>query len=283
MTLNQLFELVYYSHITLVVLAMILTGSISTVVHQQIEWHVILLVGLSTYFTYSLDNLIDWKKDVLRYRNIQTIIKKYHKITYFFIPATAVGIIYLTMRSPNELKTAILLLGAAVAMGTTRFSFYRNNSTSPSQSIITFFINRLFISITWTTVCVFLPIWYNNNEIISQTWNAFFYIFCLVFPYAVLWKFESSFEELRHRLIGSRVFQILITLPIIAMVLVIRDVLRGMFPMINLVNLLPPITMIAGLAMIQKNHTAVKKKVFVLTLVLTLLCGSSVILHLIYK
>jgi len=282
MTLFQVFELIYYSHITLVGLAMVLTASISAVVYHQFDWQVILLVGMSTYFTYSLDNLIDWKRDIERYRHVQTFIRIYHKISYILIPAAAIGIISLTLISPNELKTGILLLGAAVAMGTSRFPIYRNNSSSPSQSIIRFFINRLFISIIWTTVCVFLPIWYRNNGVLHQTWNAYIFTFCLILPFAVMWKLEASYEELRMRLINSKMIQILIVLPIISMILVINDVRQGLYPTINLINLLPPTAMIAGLVFFQKKPNKTKLRIFILTLVLIFLCGTSALFHILF-
>lgn len=282
MTLYQVFTLIYYSHITLVALSMVLTASISAVVYHQFDWQVILLVGFSTYFTYSLDNLIDWKRDIERYRDIQTFIRIYHKISYILMPAAAIGIISLTLLSPNELRTGILLLGAAVAMGTSRFPIYRNNSSSSSQSITRFFINRLFISIIWTTVCVFLPIWYRNNEVLLQTWHAYIYTFCLILPYAVIWKLEASYEKLRMRVISSKIIRILILLPIAAMTLVVIDEKQGLFPTINLVNLLPPTAMIAGLVVFQKQPNNAKLRVFTLTQVLILLCGISALSHILF-
>ena len=283
MTLYQIFELIYYSQITLVVLAIVLTASISAVVYNQFDWQVILLVGISTYFTYSLDNLIDWKQDMERYRNIKSFIRTYHKVLYFLIPAAGIGIVCLTLISPNELKTGILLLGAAVAMGTSRFPSYRKNSSSPARSIFRFVINRLFISIIWTTVCVFLPIWYRNNEILHLTWNAYAYTFCLILPYAVMWKLEASSEELRLRILNSKIIRILTVLPVISMLIVINDVLQGLFPTINLLNLLPPIALIVSQVLFQKKHNNAKLRVFILTLVLILLCGTSTLFLILFR
>ncbi|MEA3326475.1 MAG: hypothetical protein U9R53_04100 [Chloroflexota bacterium] len=281
MSLSQVFELVYYSHITLVLLAMVLTGSISAVLYAQIKWQVILLVGIATYFTYSLDNLFDWKRDLARYRNIQELVQIYHRITYLLIPAAAIGILILTLVSNNELKIGIFLLGAAVAMGTTRFSIYRNNSSSPSQSISGFILNRLFITTIWTTVCVFLPNWYNNTEIIGRTWNAFFYIYCLIFPYAVLWKIESSAEPLKIKLLSSILMRVIVAFPVISIYFAIVDVISGAAHIVNLFNLLPPISIIVILFVINKKPNALKKKISLLTIILTLLCGSSALIHLI--
>ena len=282
MSLSQVFYLLYYSHITLVVLAMVLTGSISAVLYGQIKWQAILLVGLSTYFTYSLDNLIDWKRDLTRYQKIQELVQIYHKVTYLLIPTAAIGILILTFVSSNELRIGILLLGAAVAMGTTRFSIYRENSSSPSQSILSFVLNRLFITTIWTTVCVFLPIWYYNSEIISRTWNAFFYIFCLIFPYAVLWKIESSVELLQKKILGSIIMRVLVSFPIISMIIVMIEVITDASPIVNLFNLIPPIAIITALIIIVRNANELRKKISLLTIILILLCSLSALMHLIF-
>jgi len=280
MSIRQVFELLYYSHITLVALAMVLTGSISAVLYAQIKWQVVLLVGLSTFFTYSLDNLFDWKRDLSRYRNIKKFVQIYHKITYILIPSAVVGVLFLTFVSSNELRIGILLLGAAVAMGTTRLSNYRENSSNPYQSINRFILNRLFITTIWTTVSVFLPIWYDNTEIIGRTWNAFFYIFFLIFPYAVIWKIESSAETLKNKLFGSTLMKVMSLFPIISMIFVISDVITGVAPTFSLFNVLPPITIFAALFVIIKKPNALKKKISLLTIILIILCGSSTLIHL---
>jgi len=280
MSISQVFELLYYSHITLVTLAMVLTGSISAVLYTHIKWQVVLLVGLSTFFTYSLDNLFDWKRDLSRYRNIKKFVQIYHKITYILIPSAVVGVLFLTFVSSNELRIGILLLGAAVAMGTTRLSNYRENSSSPYQSINRFILNRLFITTIWTTVSVFLPIWYDNSEIIARTWNAFFYIFFLIFPYAVIWKIESSAETLKNKLFGSTLMKVMSLFPIISMIYVISDVITGVTPTFSLFNVLPPITIFAALFVIIKKPNALKKKISLLTIILIILCGSSTLIHL---
>ena len=280
MSIRQVFELIYYSHITLVALAMVLTGSISAVLYAQIKWQVVLLVGLSTFFTYSLDNLFDWKRDLPRYRNIKKLVQIYHKITYILIPAAVVGVLFLTFVSSNELRIGILLLGAAVAMGTTRFSNYRENSSSPYQSINRFILNRLFITTIWTTVSVFLPIWYDNSEIIGRTWNAFFYIFFLIFPYAAIWKIESSADSLKKKLFGSTLMRFMSVFPLISMIFVISDVITGNAPAYSLFNVLPPITIFAALFIIIMKPIALKKKISLLSIILIILCGSSTLIHL---
>jgi len=280
MSIGQVFELLYYSHITLVTLAMVLTGSISAVLYAHIKWQVVLLVGLATFFTYSLDNLIDWRRDLSRYRNIKKFVQIYHKITYILIPCAVVGVLFLTFVSSNELRIGILLLGAAVAMGTTRFSIYRENSSSPYQSINKFILNRLFITTIWTTVSVFLPIWYDNSEIIGRTWNAFFYIFFLIFPYSVIWKIESSAETLQNKLFGSTLMRFMSVFPIISMIFVISDVIAGVAPIFSLFNVLPPIAIFVALWVIIKKSNALKKKISLLTIILIILSGSSTLIHL---
>jgi len=196
---KNILKLIYYSHFPLVFLAMILTGSISSVVYRHVNWQVILLVGLSTYLTYSLDNLIDWNRDKSRYTEIIRLVQTYHKFTYVLIPVAAIGILFLVIQSSNELRIGVLLLGAAAAMSTTRFSNYRENSSKDSQQVIWFLMNRLFISLVWTTVCVFIAVWYDDLPIIPRTWHTFIYMFVLILSYSVIWKLEKSASTLQKK------------------------------------------------------------------------------------
>lgn len=281
MSFRKTFSLIYYSHFPLVFLSMVLTGSVSTVVYKTINWQVVFLVGLSTYLTYSIDNLIDWKRDRIHYRHISGMIKIYHKFTYFLIPLSAAGIFLLVIQTTNELKIAILLLGAAVAMATTRFTNYRENSSLPSQKISGFIINRVFISVIWTMVCVFLPIWYSNLPIITRTWTSFFYMYFLVLSYAVVWKLEKGAYPLQKRVFNSSILLILSISMMIPIILVFHDIFSGLAPIYNLINLTPPIASMVGLKVIARNPIHLQKKVSLLTLVLFLLCSLSVYIHII--
>lgn len=280
MSLRRIGQFTYYTHIPLVVLAMVLTVTISAVLYGNVSWRVILLVGFSTYLTYSLDNLIDWKKDQSHYESIQGPIQIYHKITYLLIPSAAIGIALLVLHSSNELRIGILLLGAAVAMSTTRFTNYRDGTTPGSKLLWGFFLNRLFISFVWTTVCVFLPIWYHNLPVMPITWHTFLYMYALIFSYAVIWKLEKSELKLQKQVFSSNLPSFLALLPLLAMFLVVYDIILGFAPLHNLVNLLPPIACMLGLMHIFRHPFNLQKKISLMTLILVLLCTLSAAVHL---
>jgi len=278
---KKLFHLFYYSQIPLVLSATLLTTSVSVVLYSKINWAVVLLVGLSTYLTYSIDNLIDWNKDRINYRNVQEEVKTYHRITYFVLPVVAIAIILLILKSSNEFLISILLLGALVAMGTTRFAHYRENSSNPNQPLRSFLFNRFFISTIWTTVSIFVPIWYDGHPITPLTWHTFFYIFCMIFVYAVLWKLEKSPQLLKKRLFKSKYFRTLIFLPIISIIIVILDIVIEIRPIYNLVNLLPSVVTLF-VAIRTVNHPfLLRQKVFRLTISLLLATALSVAIELI--
>lgn len=283
MTNRKIAKFIYYSHIPLVCLAMILTGTISAVLYGIITWRVILLVGLSTYFTYSLDNLIDWKKDRPHYANIEGLIYTYHKITYILIPCAAIGIILLIINSSNELRIGILLLGAAVAMSTTRFSNYRTKESQESQKLLGFLLNRVFIALIWTTVCIFLPIWYDNLPIMPITWHTFLYMYALILSYAIVWKLEKSDYDLQKRVFSFSIPSALILLSILPIFLVVYDILIGYAPIHNLINFAPPIASAMGLINISRNPFNLRKKINIMTLTLILLCSLSAFVHLALK
>ncbi len=277
---RKIYKLIYYSHVPLVFLAMILTGTISAVLYGQISWRVIILVGLSTHFTYSLDNLIDWNKDKHRYRDIETFIQVFHKITYILIPGSAIGIIFLIIHSPNELKIGMLLLGAAVGMSTTRFSHYRENDPYGSKSLIGFLLNRLFISLIWTTVCIFLPVWYQNLPIRLLTWHTFLYMYMLIFTYSVIWKLEKSAYPLKREIFTSFIPLFMVVLLILSLSIVIYDIHIGIAPIQNLINLTPPVASLAGVINISRHPFNLRRKISLLTLILFLLCAISAGVHL---
>ena len=283
MTHRNYFTLFYYSHIPLVVLAMVLTATISAVQYQRINWQVILLVGLSTYITYSLDNLIDWNRDKSHYKGLEVPIERYHKITYILIPTAAIGIIFLVFDSSNELRIGILLLGAAVAMNTTRFLVFKENANQESRKLIGFFINRLFISTVWTTVCVFLPIWYDNEPITSLTWHTFVYMYVLILAYAIIWKLEKSPHPLQKKVFPSNIPKVLASTTFLPIVLVFYDILSGTAPIHNLVNLAPPIACLIGILRISGHPFNLQKKISLMTFVLIVLCSFSAYIHLTFS
>lgn len=279
MSRRQIFLLYYYSQLPIIITAMVLTGTINAVLYQYVDFQVVFLVGLATFLTYSVDNLIDWHRDVSRYAHITRYVKIYHKLTYVLIPFSALGIIFLTCQSSNELQIGMLLLGATAVMGTTRLPNHRANSGNTGESVQQFIKNRLFFSTIWTIVCVFLPIWYSGRMLTPRTWTIFLYLFCLVIIYAILWKFEKSAYTLKRKLLDSGVFRILAVFAGMAMLLVIFDILSRLAPLYNLVNLLPPIVSIIYLKRITQTPVFLRRKISQYTAPLVLLCTISAAIY----
>jgi hypothetical protein len=271
---------IYYSQMPLVLMAMVLTASISAVLTQAIPWTSVLLVGAATYFAYTLDNLIDWQRDKLHYQSIQNQIETYHRITYPILILTAVAIIYLILQSPEKLKIGLLLLGATTAMGIVRFSNYRS-AHSESMNLVHFILNRLFITVIWTTVCVFLPLWNNDSTATPKTLRTALYIGQLIFSYAVLWKLEKSSPTLIGQILNSYWINVLEFLCLSAMTQVVLDVILQEFPLHNLLNLLPPLTSLLFLIKINKQPEKLRQKIGLLTLIMIFLTALSTVVHLI--
>jgi hypothetical protein len=281
MSKRQKFNLFYYSQFPLVLLSFMLTCSISAVLYSSIQWNVVLLIGLSTYFTYTIDNLIDWNKDKTQYQSISTFIVQYHKLTYFLLPIVGISIIFLVLKSSNEFIISLLLLGAFVAMGTTRFAKYRENSSDPTRSLRHFFLNRLFISLIWSIVCIFVPIWYDNQSINALTWHTFFYTFFLIFVYAVLWKFERSPNLLKKRLVHSGTLPYLRIFPILSSLIVIYDIAIGIRSAINLANILPPTIVFLATIIICRNPVQLRYKITLFSTAMSISIVFSLLLHLV--
>jgi len=282
MSRRQIFNLFYYSHIPLALLASLLTASISMVINSQLNWNVILLVGLSTFLTYSIDNLIDWKRDKDQYQSIQDKIECYHKITYFILPVITIAIILTILKSSNEFLVSILLLGAVAALGTTRFANYRMNSSDSKQPIRMFFLNRIFISIVWSIVCIFVPLWYEGLRTTTLTWHTFLYIFSIVLIYAIFWKLERSPALLKKRLYQSGLLRILPILPLVSIIIVFIDIFFGIRPIHNLINLLPPVICILASYRMNKYPFLLRNKLTYMTLGLVLSTSLSLLVHLLF-
>ncbi len=271
MSRRQVFILFYYTQLPLITMAMVLTAAISAVLYQQVSWPAILLVGISTFFAYSIDNLIDWKKDRTHYQAIAPMAAIYHQISYILIPASAIAVILLVLKSPEDLRIGVLLLGAMVAMGVARISSYRSVRARRPDTVLQFILNRLFISVIWTIVTVFIPIWYDQQPIITQTWRTAIYMFLLIFNYAVIWKFEKSPYPLKKDLISAKVFLILGIMSFLAVLLAIIDVAQGLFPVVSLVSILPPLASLVGMQFIAGSPIMLRRKITWLTIVLALL------------
>ena len=278
MSRRQFFLLYYYSHLPLIIMAMVLSGTINATLYQRLNFHVILLVGLATFLTYSIDNLIDWHKDASHYASITQIIRIYHKLTLILMPLASLGILYLICQSSNELQIGILFLGAAAVMGTTRLPINHENSDNTKESVSRFILNRFFISTIWTTVCVFLPIWYISGMITPRILTIFLYLFCLVFIYAVLWKFEKSSYSLKRKLLSSPLFKTLSGLAGTAMLLVIFDIVTGLASIFNLVNILPPLISLIYIRRIAQKPVFLRRAISQFTVILALLCTLSTVI-----
>lgn len=280
MSLNQFFHLIYYSHLPLVGSAMILSISISAVLFQPIEWQVVFLIGLATYLTYSVDNLLDWNKEKDQYHNITTHIEFYHKLSYMLIPLSSVIIFMLIRESSNIFQVSTGLLGAAAAMMTARLPFYRVITSNPHSSVRHFLINRFFVSAVWTAVVVFLPIFYSNQPITIRIWRTYFYIFGIILMYATLWKLEKVEIDLQNQVRSTSLIYGFSFLTLISMSIVVIDSLTGLAPAYGLVNLLPPITFLVASITIVRNSKLSWQKLSLLTLILLIITGISATIHL---
>lgn len=279
MSRRQIFHLFYYSQLPLILMAAVLTASISSVLFSEIYWESLLLVGVSTFLTYSLDNLIDWPKDRTHYASISPAVRIYHRALYGLIPISAVIVIFLILRSPADLRIGILLLGAAVVMGVSRFSFYRDD---PQNDVRPFIINRIFITTVWTIVCIFVPIWYGHVPPFGKTARTFVYMLMLIGVYAVLWKFEKSTYLLKKRLIHSRLFSVLALMTVLAMGLVVYDVLVGTYLPFHLITLLPPLIELIALVYIVNSPILIREKISLLTVIMMVITSVTATLHLIF-
>lgn len=280
---KSIFNLLYYSHIQLVVAAMIITASINVIVTDNIPWGAVLLVGLSTYLTYSIDNLIDWKKDKLNYQNEVPLIKKYHKFTYFLIGLCLLGILLIILSTSTAFMISMALLGSSVVISTARVTAYRKLNSHNPETFYGFILNRIFISLVWTNVSVFLPLWYMGLPIDSQAWSAFIYTWQLIFIYAVLWRLEKTEGSLRERIVASPLWTVLKVLSITAGLWPVYSVLVGRFPIQNLFNMLPPLAIFILLHRWPASWEKARRQISLFTLCLTLCCLFTMIMHLILK
>lgn len=146
--------------------------------------------------------------------------------------------------------------------------------------MIGFFMNRLFISLVWTTVCVFLPIWYDNEPITSLTWHTFVYMYVLILAYAIIWKLEKSPHPLQRKVFSSNIPKVMASITVLPIALVFYDILTVTAPIHNLVNLAPPIACLIGILRISRHPFNLQEKISLMTLVLIVLCSLSAYIHL---
>ncbi|MCJ7694938.1 MAG: hypothetical protein MUO40_05865 [Anaerolineaceae bacterium] len=277
------FNLLYYSHSFLILPAMVISTTINVVLTQQITWGAIILLGLSTFLTYSIDNLIDWKKDQANYQDEAALIKKYHRVTYFLIVLSLLGILWIIFSTNTILLVSLTLLGSAVIMTTARFLAYRKLDRRNPETFSGFVLNRLFISLVWSIVCVFLPLWYAGTALDNKAWSALIYIFPLIFIYAVLWKLEKTDTVLREEILASPVWLILKVLSIWVALWSLSSTLMGRFPLTNLFNLLSPGVIFILLCKWPHSWENARKHITWFTFWLVLTCLISLIGHLIFS
>lgn len=240
-TSNRMFNLFYYSQIQLALIASALTAATSSVLLGKISWESVILAGVSTFITYSTDNLLDWKKDLRQYQDLVGFLSAYRLSCYILIPL-GIGIIYkIVIDSPAKFQSALLLLGASAISAIIRIPT-RNAPPTPSN-IQSMAINRLFISCVWAVVLVFLPILYTESNISRpQVWMTFAYLWQLTFISAVMWKFEKIEPNIQNNsFLKSKTIKILKLLSITTVLLTITDIVLGYFPIYNLVVVLAPI------------------------------------------
>jgi hypothetical protein len=236
-----MFNLFYYSQIQLALIASALTAATSSVLLGKISWESVILAGVSTFITYSTDNLLDWKKDLRQYQDLVGFLSAYRLSCYILIPL-GIGIIYkIVIDSPAKFQSALLLLGASAISAIIRIPT-RNAPPTPSN-IQSMAINRLFISCVWAVVLVFLPILYTESNISRpQVWMTFAYLWQLTFISAVMWKFEKIEPNIQNNsFLKSKTIKILKLLSITTVLLTITDIVLGYFPIYNLVVVLAPI------------------------------------------
>lgn len=219
---------------------------ISILVHQvllgQVNWQAVLLVGLCTYLTYSLDNLFDWGKDQENYPDEQKMIRRYQRISILLMLLSLAGVLWILFESTSLVKVGLLLLGALVLVATARLSIYRSLKKQHPETPTRFILNRVFITTVWTMVCVFLPILFAQVPIKHTAWHLFGILWLLIFCYAVIWKLEKTEPALATRLVQSRLPLWLNGLCLSAALLIIIDVLAGFFPARSLIFLVFPIS-----------------------------------------
>jgi hypothetical protein len=236
---NQIFNLIYYSHIHLVIMAMVMTTAMNMVLTQRVSWPAVLLIGLATFVTYSLDNLVDWKKDKALFPDETILIKQYQRVSIGMIVLSLVGIAWI-MTASSALLTMVLVFLAIIAfLSTIRIASFRRADTQKVQTFTGFFVNRVFISLVWSVVCIFVPLAYEELPVTWQAWSSLIYLWPLVFVYAVNWKLQKSDPYLRASLNASYLRIYLQLLCLLTTLIPITNFILGKIKSPSLVNILP--------------------------------------------
>jgi len=248
---NQIFNLIYYSHIYLVIMAMVMTSAMNFVLTQHVSWLAVLLIGLGTFVTYSLDNLVDWKKDKALYPNESILIKRYQRVSIVLIVLCLIGISWIMLTTSAALTLTLAFLAAVVLLSTIRFAAYRSVDSVSLHSIANFFVNRGFISLVWSAVCIFVPLIFEGMPVTWQAWSSLIYLWPLVFVYSVIWKLEKSEPYIRSALNTSSLRIYLQHLCLLTTLIPITNVILGKITPRSLVNILPGLVIFT---LLEKEH-----------------------------
>ena len=238
---KAIFSLFYYSHIHLVLMGMLMAAVNNYVLTNQVAWKAILLIGMSTYFTYSIDNLFDWKIDRQNYIGVEGMLRKYQRFSLLPITLCGVGIVWIVTTSNAVFTLSIGLLTAAVAFSITRLAFFRKSEHHQPVSVGQFILNRAFISLVWSLVCVFLPLIFSGHAIDKRAWSSLVYLWNLVCIYAVIWKLEKSPPYLQKLMNASSLKVFLQAMSLNAVLIPIVNRSIGQSGTLGLINTLPPL------------------------------------------
>ncbi len=261
---TDLFGLFYYSQIQLGLGAMFLTGAVSAVLTGEVIWNSILIVGLSTYIVYSIDNLIDWNEDRERFRSIEQIYWLYRIWCYLTIPLATLVVMWLTIEA-HQGFFSLLALAGTLSLGTVLLQLARR-APQVIHALRDILPNRLFISLVWAVIAVYVPVWYLNQPTVPQTWMALAFVWQLTFVNAVLWSLEILLERTtgveNDRVAGIPVLTAIRALQVIsfsAVVLAVVDILLGYFPIYNIVIITTPLLNMITLQFWQRSRGSLRQ------------------------
>ena len=130
---NQIFNLIYYSHIHLVIMAMVMTIAMNFVLTQHVSWQAVLLIGLATFVTYSLDNLVDWKKDKPLYPDESILIKRYQRVSIVLIILSLIGIMWIMLTTSAATTLTLVFLPSRAITPTGRAGKIKRIQGCPLQ------------------------------------------------------------------------------------------------------------------------------------------------------
>jgi hypothetical protein len=238
--LGSVFEFIYYSHLQFCFVAMSLTAASGVVLVGRAQWQPVLIVGLSTYSLYNLDNLFDAK-------NHRGSVEKdlWWKIYFYWcifsIPLALIGVFVLSLQAGSRLLILLSIFGV--------ISFLHVIITRDRSQISKAFlyVENLIDSLVWALVVVLIPVVYADGTFKIQVVLAIAYTWLLCWIGAVIWDFRSPVPEyelqgtiIRTSSIEEKPNWMLIIVCLAAITLAVIDVALGFFPWYNLSVILAP-------------------------------------------